>query len=181
MQGKTIVVTGALGALGSVVAEAAAKRGASVAALDHAKAALPERRVAGVEAEGREQFGVVLGAAGREHGEIALGKAFGGVLVDRVERIHQAIAERIGVHVERRVDEMRNVGPERLIARLDLDRGAQALALHRQPDLADALGGQLAIPALGMDRALECVEGDLPHHGVDHVLDLAGEQRLALL
>jgi NAD(P)-dependent dehydrogenase (short-subunit alcohol dehydrogenase family) len=39
MRGKTIVVTGALGALGSVIAEAAAKRGASVAALDHAKAA----------------------------------------------------------------------------------------------------------------------------------------------
>jgi NAD(P)-dependent dehydrogenase (short-subunit alcohol dehydrogenase family) len=36
MQGKTIVVTGGLGALGSVVAEVAAKRGASVALLDHA-------------------------------------------------------------------------------------------------------------------------------------------------
>ena len=39
MQGKTIVVTGALGALGSVVAETAAKRGTSVAVLDHAEAA----------------------------------------------------------------------------------------------------------------------------------------------
>ncbi len=37
MQGKTIVVTGGLGALGSVVAETAAKRGASVALIDHAK------------------------------------------------------------------------------------------------------------------------------------------------
>ena len=36
MQGKTIVITGGLGALGSAVAEAAAKRGASVALLDHA-------------------------------------------------------------------------------------------------------------------------------------------------
>ncbi len=39
LQGKTIVITGGLGALGSVVAETAAKRGASVALLDHAKAA----------------------------------------------------------------------------------------------------------------------------------------------
>jgi len=39
MQGKTIVVTGAFGALGSVVAETAAKRGASVALIDHAEAA----------------------------------------------------------------------------------------------------------------------------------------------
>jgi NADP-dependent 3-hydroxy acid dehydrogenase YdfG len=36
-QGKTIVITGGLGALGSAVAEAAAKRGASVALLDHAQ------------------------------------------------------------------------------------------------------------------------------------------------
>ena len=38
MQGKTIVVTGGLGALGGIVAEIAAKRGAAVALLDHAQA-----------------------------------------------------------------------------------------------------------------------------------------------
>ncbi len=37
MQGKTIVVTGGLGALGSVIAETAAKQGASVALIDHAR------------------------------------------------------------------------------------------------------------------------------------------------
>ena len=36
MQGKTIVITGGFGALGRVVAEVAAARGASVAVLDHA-------------------------------------------------------------------------------------------------------------------------------------------------
>jgi NAD(P)-dependent dehydrogenase (short-subunit alcohol dehydrogenase family) len=39
MQGKTIVVTGGSGALGSVVAETAAKRGAAVALIDHARTA----------------------------------------------------------------------------------------------------------------------------------------------
>ena len=39
MQGKTIVVTGGFGALGRVVAEVAAARGASIAVLDHAPAA----------------------------------------------------------------------------------------------------------------------------------------------
>ena len=39
MHGKTIVITGAFGALGSVVAETAARRGASVALIDHAEAA----------------------------------------------------------------------------------------------------------------------------------------------
>jgi len=39
LSGKTIVVTGGFGALGSMVAETAAKRGASVALLDHAHAA----------------------------------------------------------------------------------------------------------------------------------------------
>jgi len=84
--------------------------------LDDADAALPESGIARVEAEGGEQFGIVLGAAGREHREIAFGKAFIGALVDRVQRIHQAVAERIGVDVERRVHEMRDVGPERLVA-----------------------------------------------------------------
>jgi NAD(P)-dependent dehydrogenase (short-subunit alcohol dehydrogenase family) len=39
LEGKTVVVTGAFGALGSAVAEAAMRRGASVAALDYAAAA----------------------------------------------------------------------------------------------------------------------------------------------
>ena len=50
MQGKTIVVTGGSGALGSVVAETAAKRGAAVALIDHARTApegLAERIGAG--------------------------------------------------------------------------------------------------------------------------------------
>ena len=41
VKGKTIVVTGAFGALGGAVAEAAAQQGASVAALDYASAPPP--------------------------------------------------------------------------------------------------------------------------------------------
>jgi len=51
MHGKTIVVTGAFGALGTVVAEMAAKRGASVALVDHAEGGpegLAERLGSGV-------------------------------------------------------------------------------------------------------------------------------------
>ena len=69
--------------------------------------------IAGVEAEGREQLGMVLRAAGREHRQIALGEALVRALVDAVERIHQAIAERIGVDVERRMDEMADIGSNR--------------------------------------------------------------------
>src|SRR5215475_13454011 len=46
MNGKVIVITGALGALGAVVAETAAARGALVAGIDHAPpkmAATPDR------------------------------------------------------------------------------------------------------------------------------------------
>src|SRR3984893_3970209 len=60
-------------------------------ALDHAQPLLPEGGIAGVEAERGEQFRMMLGAAGREHLEVALGKALGRALVDRVERVHQAI------------------------------------------------------------------------------------------
>ncbi|HLY00750.1 MAG TPA: SDR family NAD(P)-dependent oxidoreductase, partial [Roseiarcus sp.] len=50
MQGKTVAITGALGALGCVVAETAARRGAQVALIDHARVApegLAERLGAG--------------------------------------------------------------------------------------------------------------------------------------
>lgn len=41
MQGKVIVITGALGALGKVVAETAVSRGARVAGIDHAPSQVP--------------------------------------------------------------------------------------------------------------------------------------------
>src|SRR5262249_20097710 len=42
---------------------------------DHREPALPERRVARVEAERLEQLGIRLGAAGRQHAQVAFGKA----------------------------------------------------------------------------------------------------------
>src|SRR5680860_82822 len=93
-------------------------------ALDHLEPHRPEVRVGGIEAERREQFLVVLGAARREHVEIALGKALIGFLVDGIERVHETIAEGIGVDVERRMDEMRDVTPKVLVALLQLDGGS---------------------------------------------------------
>src|SRR6185437_2281614 len=100
----------------------------------------------------------MLGAASCEHGEVTLGETFRRVLIDRIERVHEAIAEGIGVDIERRVDEVRDVHPERLVARLDLDRGPKTLALHAEPELADALSGEFAVLALGMNGTLEGIE-----------------------
>src|SRR5262249_33094424 len=127
-------------------------------ALDHAEPALPERGGAGIKTERRQQLGVVFSAAGGKHGEIALGKTFGRPLVDGIKRVHQAIAEGIGVNVEWAVHEVRDIGPEGLIAGLELDRGTEALLLYLQPEHAEALGGELAAPAFGMDLALERIE-----------------------
>jgi NAD(P)-dependent dehydrogenase (short-subunit alcohol dehydrogenase family) len=79
MQGKTIVVTGGYGALGRVVAETAAKRGASVALLDHAQAApegLADRlgpnalRVDGVDLASPEAAEKAMGAVKAKFGRI---------------------------------------------------------------------------------------------------------------
>ena len=60
-------------------------------------------------------------------------------------------------------------------------RRPEALVLHVEPVLVPLVGGQLApAPAL-VDPALEGVELDLAHDGIDHVFDFAGEQRLPLL
>src|SRR5262249_61602418 len=100
---------------------------------------------------------MVLGAAGREHLQIALREAFVRTLVDRIERVHQAVAERIRVDVERRVHEMMDIGPERLVSSLELDRRPETLALHLHPERAQLVDGELALAALGVDLALEAV------------------------
>src|SRR3546814_8824452 len=56
---------------------------------DHRQPLRPEGRVGGVEAEGFQEFGMVLAAAGLEEVEILLLEAKRGLLVDRVERVHQ--------------------------------------------------------------------------------------------
>src|SRR5215510_7864377 len=103
----------------------------------------------------------MLCAASGEHVEIAVGEALVGLLVDRIERIHQAIAEGIGIDVERRMDEVRNVDPEILVSGLEIDRRPEALALHLEPDLAQALRRELAFAPLGVPLAFEAVERDL--------------------
>src|SRR5579871_1546469 len=132
----------------------------------HRQALAPEFRIGGVEAEGRQQLLVPSRAAGLEHVEIFLGKAGLRALIDRVERVHEAIAEGIGIDIEGRMDEMRNIGPVAAILILEADCRAEALALDRHPNLADAIGGDLALPALVMEAALELDEGDLAHDRV---------------
>ena len=59
--------------------------------------------------------------------------------------------------------------------------GAQALASAPPArSRRDPLRRQLALAALVVQRRLELVEGDLAHHRVQHVLDLAGQHGLAL-
>src|SRR5712672_1443713 len=112
--------------------------------LQQRQPAPPECRRAGVEPERLEQGGMMLGAAGRQHREIALGETVMRLFVDGVERVHQAIAERIGVDVERRVNEVPDIGPEGLVAGLELDRGPEAFCLHLEPDRSQPLRGELA-------------------------------------
>src|SRR5208283_4269789 len=98
--------------------------------------------------------------AGREHREIALRKAFPRALVDAVERIDEAVAEGIGVHVERRMDEVADIGPVGLVTTSELDRGAEALGLYAHPELADPVRSQFARAAFEMHEPLELVERD---------------------
>ena len=59
--------------------------------------------------------------------------------------------------------------------------GAEAFGLHLHPVLRQVFRGQLALGAGGVDPALELAKGDLADDGVEHVLDLAGEQEAAAL
>nr|WP_249815986.1 SDR family oxidoreductase [Bradyrhizobium sp. 138] len=74
VQGKIIVVTGALGALGKVVAETAQSRGARVAGIDHAPSqapATPESiEIGGVDLSDAAKAKTAVGAAARHFGRI---------------------------------------------------------------------------------------------------------------
>src|SRR3546814_13867543 len=81
-------------------------------ALDHAEAALPEGGVGGVQAEGCQQLLVALASAGAQHLQVLLRTARRGALVDRVERVHTAVAEGLGLDLVGHVHAVRHVGPE---------------------------------------------------------------------
>lgn len=72
MQGKVLIVTGALGALGKVVADIALSRGARVAGIDHASSRLPattERiEIGGVDLSDTTQAKAAIEAAAQHFG-----------------------------------------------------------------------------------------------------------------
>jgi NAD(P)-dependent dehydrogenase (short-subunit alcohol dehydrogenase family) len=74
VQGKVIVVTGALGALGKVVAEVAQSRGARIAGIDHAPSqipATPERiEIGGVDLSDAAQAATAVDAAAKHFGRL---------------------------------------------------------------------------------------------------------------
>src|SRR5215831_1718060 len=146
---------------------------------DYRQAFGPEGRIGRVKAEGGKQLAMPHRAACAQHFEIALREALMRGLVTRIKRVHQTIAESIGIYIERRVDEMRDVGPVMAVDAVEAQCRAEALALHRQPDLAEPVRSKLGLPPLVMHPLLESGKGDLPHDRVQHVLDFAREHDLA--
>ena len=74
MQDKVLIVTGALGALGKVVAEVAQSRGARIAGIDHAPSqipATPERiEIGGVDLSDAAQAATAIDAAAKHFGRL---------------------------------------------------------------------------------------------------------------
>src|SRR6516162_3628896 len=104
-----------------------------------------------------------------------------GVLVDRVERVYQAISESIGVYIKWGMDEVWNISPVIAVGVFEMQRWAEALALHFEPDIAESVGRQFCLAPLVMHLDLESCKGDLSNHGVQHVFDFCGEHDLTPL
>ena len=94
---------------------------------------LPERWIARVKPKRREQFGMMFGTARRKHSQITFGKTFPCALIDAVQGIHETIAERIGVDIKGRVDEMRDIGPIAFVI------GAEMKRLNDDPAFIDGV------------------------------------------
>ncbi|MNR43360.1 hypothetical protein D3C85_1619730 [compost metagenome] len=82
-------------------------------------------RVLGIQPEWLEQFGMVLASPSLEQLEITLRKALIGLLILCVERVHKTVPEGIGIDIERGMDEVRDIGPEDIVAFIGDDRIAQ--------------------------------------------------------
>src|SRR6185295_3855389 len=97
---------------------------------DNAEAAVPEGPPRGVEAEARQELGIRFRPAGLEHCQILVDETRMALAIEGVKRVHEAIAECIGVDIKRRVHEMGNVGPIVFVALFQLDGWPKALGLY---------------------------------------------------
>src|SRR5690242_21499816 len=97
---------------------------------DDGEPELPEIRIGGVEAEGLQELGMMLAAASPQEVEIFADEAGLGLLVAGIERIHQAVAESVGVDIEGRMNEVGDVGPEHLVAVLRSEEHTSELQSH---------------------------------------------------
>src|SRR5262245_65235281 len=78
---------------------------------NNAQAAVPESPPRGVEAEARQELGIRFRAASLKHCQILVDETRMALAIEGVKRVHQAIAEGIGVDVKWRVHEVGNIGP----------------------------------------------------------------------
>src|SRR3546814_17123191 len=71
---------------------------------------------------------------------------------------------------------MRDVGPQAAVVVVEGEGRPQAFDLGPVPDLAEIVGGELALEPGVVHSHLVFMHGDLAHHRVQHVLDLGGQQ-----
>src|SRR3954447_6474412 len=112
-------------------------------AANHTQPLIPEGGIGRVQSERRQKLAVPQGPAGGQHLQVTLGESVGRILIDRVQRIDQTVAESICVDVEGRMDEVGDISPVVPVSLIEAKRRTKALGLDRQPDFANPLGRQL--------------------------------------
>ena len=122
-------------------------------------------------------FSGVREPPGAEHLQVAGHELLAHLAVAAVDGERQQLAVGVGVHIARRVDEVGDVGPPRVVALGDLHGVAEHLTLTLNPSLRDVLDGELALAAAArVDEVLEAVHRHLPEDGRDRIVDPSGEQ-----
>ena len=130
-----------------------------------------------VDADDRAQLLGAARAAGRKQLQVARDERLALCGEAAVRRQRQQLAIGVGVDVAGRVDEVGDVGPPDPVAVGDLHRVAEQLGLAVEPELADPVGGQLAlVAAAGVHQVLEAVHRHLPEHGRHRAVQPLGQQ-----
>ena len=120
----------------------------SASSSSSARASIPLAQIAGSVRSSPTSSRELLGrarAAGAEELEVRLDHRVALLHVAAVDREREEVAVRVGVDVPRRAREVRDVAPPRRVP-LDRDRVAEERGLRLDPELADPLGRDLALP-----------------------------------
>ena len=146
-----------------------------------AESRLPKVLVVQVDPHFPDQRVGPVGSPRPQQVEVLIGEASVALFVPRVEGQDKQLTERIGVHVARRMEEVRDVAPPVPVVIAKRHTAVEHVALGVHPVLRKLVGLQLSrLPTRGVNPVLESIHRHLPKDRRDRIVNLGDEHGEAI-